>query len=124
MLPTTRRAAPLAFVALAVLLGPGRAAADPIVFEVGGNANPASIQGTVDAFRMALGNPNNANDPGPLGVGRREINWDGGGATARADGGTPFLVFQDTRGATFTTPGTGFTQSPITNLGAGGVDGH
>ena len=34
---------------------------------------------TVDAFRTALGDPNNGNNPGPLASGRREINWDGGG---------------------------------------------
>ena len=49
------------------------------VFSVGGNTNPASIQSTVDVFRAALGNPNNGNTLMPLGSGRREINWDGGG---------------------------------------------
>ena len=34
---------------------------------------------SVDAFRLALGDPNNGNAPGPLPSGRREINWDGGG---------------------------------------------
>ena len=83
-------------------------------------ANVASITDTVDAFREALGNPNNGNNPGPLSSGRREINWDGGGppvidGTAPA---TPFTVFQNTRGATFTTPavgpGTGLTQAAAT----------
>ena len=76
--------------------------------------NAASIQATVDAFRTALGNPNNGNNPGPLGSGRREINWDGGTATDGTLAVTPFTVFQNTRGATFTTPGTGLTQTPIT----------
>ena len=44
-----------------------------------GGANVAAITDTVDQFRAALGNPNNANNPGPLPSGRREINWDGGG---------------------------------------------
>jgi hypothetical protein len=79
-------------------------------------ANGAAIQATVDAFRAALGNPNNANNPGPLPSGRREINWDGGGppvinGTAPV---TPFTIFQNTRGATFTTPGTGLTQTAVT----------
>ena len=79
-------------------------------------ANVASITDTVDAFRAALGNPNNANNPGPLPSGRREINWDGGGppvvnGTAPV---TPFTTFQDSRGATFTTPGTGLTQAAAT----------
>jgi hypothetical protein len=76
----------------------------------------ADIQGAVDAFRAALGDPNNGNAPGPLPGGRREINWDGGGppvinGTAPA---TPFTVFRDTRGATFTTSGTGLTQAAAT----------
>ena len=76
----------------------------------------ASITATVNAFRAALGNPNNANNPGPLLSGRREINWDGGGppvinGTAPV---TPFTTFQDSRGATFTTPGTGLTQAAAT----------
>jgi hypothetical protein len=75
----------------------------------------ASIQGTVDAFRAALGDPNNANNPGPLAGGRREINWDGGGdneTTAPSPPVTPFDVFLDTRGGRFTTLGTGLTQAP------------
>src|SRR5262245_46415991 len=79
-------------------------------------ADVASITDTVDAFRGALGNPNNGNSPGPLPSGRREINWDGGGppvinGTAPV---TPFTTFQDSRGATFTTPGTGLTQAAAT----------
>jgi hypothetical protein len=60
-----------------------------------------------------LGNPDNLNNPGPLGSGRREINWDGGGATNGTAAVTPFTVFQNIRGATFTTPGSGLTQAPI-----------
>ena len=78
-------------------------------------ANAASITDTVDAFRAALGNPNNANNPGPLPSGRREINWDGGGAVINGTAPvTPFTTFQDIRGATFTTPGTGLTQAAAT----------
>jgi hypothetical protein len=33
----------------------------------------------VNAYRAARGEPNNANAPGPLPAGRREINWHGGG---------------------------------------------
>jgi len=89
------------------------AVAVPVTFSVGGDDTAASIQATVDSFRAALGNPNNGNAPGPLAGGRREINWDGGGGvdvtTAAA---TPFNVFRDTRGAQFTTPGTGLSQAP------------
>jgi hypothetical protein len=84
-------------------------------FSVGGDATPASIQAQVDAFRAALGNPNNANNPGPISSGRREINWDGGGATTATSSGPTLTAFQNTRGATFTTPspGTGFLQTPL-----------
>ena len=50
----------------------------PAVFQAAG-PTAASIQGTVDAYRAALGAPNNGNTAGPLASGRREINWDGGG---------------------------------------------
>ena len=75
------------------------------IFSVGGNDKPASIQGTIDSFRAALGDPNNGNAPGPLASGRREINWDGGGppVDANSPGGTPFNVFLNTRGAQFIT---------------------
>jgi hypothetical protein len=102
-------------------------AAAPVVLSASG-ANPASIQGTVDTFRSNLGNPDNLNAPGPLATGRREINWDGGGATNGTLAVTPFTVFQNTRGSTFTTPGIGLTQAPITGgtvdiVPGGGVQG-
>ena len=89
----------------------------PAVFQAAG-PTAASIQGTVDAFRAALGDPNNGNNPGPLSSGRREINWDGGDpnimdTTAPV---TPFNVFQNTRGAQFTTPGTGLSQATPTGF--------
>ncbi len=84
----------------------------PTVFQAAG-PTIASIQGTVDAFRAALGEPNNANNPGPLATGRREINWDGGGGVdATTAPVTPFNVFLNTRGGQFTTPGTGLSQAP------------
>jgi hypothetical protein len=43
------------------------------VFSSAGN-----IAGEVNAFRAALGEPNNLNALGPLPAGRREINWDAG----------------------------------------------
>jgi hypothetical protein len=60
------------------------------VFQAAG-PNVASIQSNVDAYRAALGDPNNGNGPGPLATGRREINWDGGGGvTATAIG--PYAI--------------------------------
>ena len=93
---------------------PSTAFAAPILFS-GSGANAAAIQPTVDSFRATLGNPNNANAPGPLVGGRREINWDGGGS-ATTPGGNPFEGFENIRGAEFTTPGTGFLQAPPSGL--------
>jgi hypothetical protein len=96
-----------------VALLASQAGASPIVFSVGGDTTTASIQPTVDNFRAALGDPNNANNPGPISGGRREINWDGGGNNSTTtDPVTPFTVFLQTRGALFTTPGTGLSQAP------------
>jgi len=103
----------LALVLILGLLAAAPAIAVPMVFSDSG-ANAGAILDTVNDFRTALGNPDNLNNPGPLGSGRREINWDGGGATSGTAAVTPFTVFQNIRGATFTTPGSGLTQTPIT----------
>ena len=93
----------------------------PTVFQAAG-PNVASIQSSVDEFRAALGNPNNGNAPGPLATGRREINWDGGGANdTTTDPVTPFNVFLNTRGGQFTTPGTGLSQAPPSGGPQGGL---
>ena len=93
------------------------AVAAPVTFSVGGDDTAASIQPTVDSFRAALGSPNNGNATGPLAGGRREINWDGGGGVnATTAPVTPFNVFLNTRGAQFTTPGTGLSQAPPDGL--------
>jgi len=91
------------------LLVPATAAAAPIQFTASG-ATAGDILGTVDAFRAAIGGGNNGNTPGAQGAGRREINWDGGGSLATAEGVTPFTNFQN-RGSIFTTPGSGFLQA-------------
>jgi hypothetical protein len=85
---------------------------DFVIFQAAG-PTAASIQSTVDAYRLALGDPNNGNLPGQL-SGRREINWDGGSTTNlnTVVAGSTFTGFQATRGALFTTPGTGFVQAP------------
>ena len=91
----------------------------PLVFQAAG-PDATSIQGAVDAFRAALGD-NNANNPGPLQKGRREINWDGGNVnlldtTAPVN---PFLVFLNNRGSQYKTPGLGLSQAPA----SGGLQG-
>jgi len=100
-------------VAIAVLVAlalPTSAGAASIVFE-GAGADAASIQPAVEAFRAALGNPNNGDAPGPLFTGRREINWDGGGqATATTQSFSPFNGFVNNRGAFFTNTGFPFPE--------------
>ena len=95
----------------------------PIVFQAAG-PTADSIQSSVDEFRAALGEPNNGNAPGPLASGRREINWDGGGANDTTTAPvTPFNVFLNTRGGQFTTPGTGLSQAPPSGGPQGGLAG-
>ena len=93
----------------------------PTVFQASG-PNAASIQSSVDAFRAALGNPNNGN-AGSLATGHREINWDGVGGvdTTTTAPVTPFNVFLNTRGSQFTTPGIGLSQAPRSGGAQGGL---
>ena len=95
----------------ALLSLPIESSAAPIIFSASG-ADAAAIQNTVDAFRAGLG-ANNGNVAGSQPTGHREINWDGGGATNSSSSGSPLTAFTNTRGATFTTPGTGFLQTPL-----------
>jgi hypothetical protein len=95
----------------------------PAVFQAAG-PDVASIQSSVDAFRRAVDPDNkvNNNDPGPLTIGRREINWDGGGnVLTTTDPVTPFNTFLNTRGSQFTTPGIGLTQAPPSGGPQGGL---
>jgi hypothetical protein len=110
--------------ALSVLLSlPVRQASAQTVFQAAG-PDVASIQSTVDAYRAALGNPNNLNQARSVllnpTIGRREINWDGpqGNSTDTTAAVTPFDTFLNTRGARFTTPGTGLSQATPAGLAA------
>ena len=107
----------------------------PALFQAAG-PTASSIQSTVDAFRAALGEPNNANNPSQP-TGRREINWDPDvPGTSPPDQEpdevwqirrtttppvTPFNVFLNTRGAQFTTPGEGLSQGPPASGPQGGL---
>jgi hypothetical protein len=98
----------------------------PIIFQAAG-PTADSIQSTVDAYRAALGDPNNGNNQPPLDrSGRREINWDGGNPpvdnTTPLPPVTPFNVFLNTRGAQFTTLGVGLTQAPPAGGPEGGLE--
>lgn len=110
-LPRKRRSTVVA--AVLVMMLPVTASAAPLTFKASG-PDAASIQPAVDAFRAALGEPNNGNAPGPLATGRREINWDGGGQ-ATTISGTPFIEFRNIRGAQFTrpAPGTSRPRPPV-----------
>jgi hypothetical protein len=116
--------------ALGVAHAQGNASPDhvrPQVFQAAG-PTADSIRGTVEAYRAALGEPNNGNNGNNLdpqsgeAIGRREINWDGGGANVTTDNPLkPFDVFLNTRGARFTTPGTGLAQAPPSGGPGGGL---
>jgi hypothetical protein len=95
--------------------------ATPQVFQAAG-PDAASIQSTVDAFRASLGD-NNLNNPGPIQKGRREINWDGGNPNLldTTPPVNPFLVFLNTRGSQFKTPGLGLSQAPPSGGTQGGL---
>ena len=120
---TPRKAILWVGLAFGLVLSARPAFASAITFSAAG-ADIASITPTVDAFRAALGGGNNGNAAGPLANGRREINWDGGGAATTSTLG-PLTTFQGIRGALFTTPGTGFLQAPPAGLDTffGRIDG-
>ncbi|HSC97981.1 MAG TPA: hypothetical protein VLI21_03685 [Casimicrobiaceae bacterium] len=74
------------------------------------------IQASVDAFRVALGDPSNGGTAGEQPVGRREISWDGAGATAfnnKNDFPAAFFNTNVKSGAVFVTPGTGFRNDSL-----------
>jgi len=83
------------------------ALAGPIVREAAG-ANAAAIQAAVEQFRADLGGPNNGNAAGTQPGGRREINWDGGGAGAAITLDPIPMTRFSARGSSFVTPGSGF----------------
>ena len=105
-------AAGLCGVALAFAVTSAQAA--PIVFETSG-ADGASILGTVNDFRNALGalNPNN---PENFAGGRRQINWDAAPDAVSDPNPFPGDFFNANfapraRGIEFSTPGDGFQLS-------------
>ena len=102
-------------IMIAVLLAlPLSAAASPIAIRSGSGPDALSIQGIVDLFRtdVSAGGVNNGNTVGSLPNGRREVNWDGGGAAANATiFPSPMNTFNagaTTRGLVSTTAGTQF----------------
>jgi hypothetical protein len=109
-----------------ILLGiPIHAVATPIAIRSGFGPDAASIQGVVDLFRadVSSGGVNNGNSPMSFPTGRREVNWDGGGAAANATiFPSPMNTFNSpptTRGLVSITAGTGFEISgqPLPEFG-------
>jgi hypothetical protein len=111
-----------ALVCLTLIQTVTTARASFLTFSVGGSSATSSIQGTVDSFRTALGGINNGNNAGPLASGRREINWDGGGATTATASGPVLTAFTNTRGSTFSTDGNGFLQTPVNDPALTGIN--
>jgi len=102
-------------ITVAVMLAlPLSATASPITIRSISGPDAASIQPVVDLFRtdVSAGGVNNGNTVGSLPNGRREVNWDGGGAAAPATlFASPMNTFNagvTTRGLVSTTAGTGF----------------
>jgi hypothetical protein len=110
--PRSQRFSVVVVVVALLFAIPSIVLAAPITLRSGTGADAASIQAVVDLFRADLGGINNGNTLGSLADGRREINWDGGGNAANATVfPVPMTTFNSgatTRGAVFTTPGTGF----------------
>ena len=106
------------------IAGGGNTAADFVAPSVYQAAGPtiASIQGIVNEYRDALGNPNGNTLNEVLAGGRREINWDGAVPTdVTTPPVNPFNTFLNTRGAQFTTPGVGLSQAPPSGGPQGGL---
>ena len=93
----------------------------PVVYQAAG-PDIASIQGSVNEFRAALGDQLNGNTLAEVDKGRREINWDGAPPNdATTPPVNPFNTFLNTRGAQFITPGVGFSQGPPAGGPQGGL---
>jgi hypothetical protein len=80
-----------------------------------GTGSDADVTAALNTYRAALGtlNPNN---PGSVGSGRREINWDGVPDSASAPNAFPADFFNANtngraRGTVYSTPGSGFQTS-------------
>jgi len=94
----------------------------------GSSTDAAGLQGIVDQYRADLGDFN-APNPGSVGSGRRQIDWDAAPDAVSAP--NPFAgdffnadFFPRARGAEFTTPGTGFQLSASTASGVGSRFGN
>ncbi|MEQ8843507.1 MAG: GC-type dockerin domain-anchored protein [Phycisphaerales bacterium] len=95
---------------------------DPQVFSDWG-AVADDIADTVDAYRDALGELNRP-EPGSVGSGRRQIDWDAAPDGVSAPNDFPgdffnFPAFPRARGVVFTTDGTGFQLSATDASGVG-----
>ncbi|MDP9792100.1 hypothetical protein J2S43_000612 [Catenuloplanes nepalensis] len=89
--------------ALLPVAGPASAAPASFTKIQGAASNAAGLQGTVAAYRLLLGDPNNGSLLGTQPAGRREINWDGTPDAQSAPNALPRDFFNTTapRGVVF-----------------------
>lgn len=93
------------------------------VVRAGSSADAAGLTGVVDTFRNDLGQLN-PNQPGTVGSGRRQIDWDGAPNAVSAPNSFAGDFFNAdfsprARGIEFETPGTGFQLSATAASGEG-----
>ena len=81
----------------------------------GAGPDATAIQAIVDQFRLDLGAVDNGSATGPFASGRREIDWDDVPEALASPARLPADYFNTTspRGAVFTTSGTGFQVSNL-----------
>jgi len=121
--PLPARGAHAALALLLALAAPGLApTAGAQVVRSGTASDAAGLTATVNQFRADLGGALNPNNPGSVGSGRREINWDGVPEALSSPNAFPGDFFNApiagrARGTVFTTPGTGFQVSSNTGPG-------
>ncbi|MEO1512159.1 MAG: hypothetical protein AAFU70_08810 [Planctomycetota bacterium] len=93
------------------------------VTRIGSANDAAGLQGLVDQYRADLGQLN-PNEPGSVGSGRRQINWDAAPDAVSAPNDFAGDFFNAgfsprARGVEFTTPGSGFQLSATASSGQG-----
>ncbi|MEL7473691.1 MAG: hypothetical protein AAGK04_10275 [Planctomycetota bacterium] len=113
----------LSVCTLVAVVGVAGSAAHAQLIRSGSSADAAGLTALVDQYRADLGDLN-ANEPGTVGSGRRQINWDAAPDFISAPNAFPgdffnFPANPRARGVEFTTPGTGFQLSATSASGEG-----
>ncbi|MEM1184260.1 MAG: hypothetical protein AAGI53_04570 [Planctomycetota bacterium] len=110
-------------IVCAAAIAAGAGAVNAQLVRTGASADAAGLSGIVDTFRNDLGQLN-ANEPGSVGSGRRQINWDAAPDAVSAPNAFAGDFFNAdfnprARGIEFTTPGSGFQLSATEASGQG-----